>query len=63
VHKLILSVMTVCMDVCRYLWSVYKEYTSLCVSVYVMCVQYMFCYPSGDLNLNAHRLMGTRVTV
>ncbi len=27
-----------------------------------MCV-YLFLYHGGDLNLNTHRLMGTRVTV
>ncbi len=27
-----------------------------------MCV-YRFIYPGVDLNLNTHRLMGTRVTV
>ncbi len=29
----------------------------MCVSVY-RCI-----YPGGDLNMNTHRLMGTRVTV
>jgi len=36
-----------------------KGHLPLCVCV---CV-YMFFYPSEDLNLNAHRHMGTLVTV
>jgi len=35
------------------------KYVLTCVCV---CV-YMFFYPGGNLNLNAHRLMGTSVTV
>lgn len=30
--------------------------------VYHCVCEYMFFYPDGDLNLNAHRLKGTRVT-
>ncbi len=36
----------------------YIQYVCVCV-----CILYRFIYPGGDLNLNTHRLMGTRVTV
>jgi len=39
--------------------SPHKDSKPDCVCV---CV-YMFFYPVGDLNLNAHRLMGTCATV
>jgi len=36
-----------------------SEELCVCAHVYV----FMFFYPGGDLNLNAHRLMGNSVTV
>ncbi len=36
---------------------------SVCVCVCVCVCVYRFIFPGGDLNLNTHRLMGTRVTV
>ncbi len=35
----------------------------VCECVCVCVCVYRFIYPGGDLNLNTHRLMGTRVTV
>ncbi len=35
----------------------------VCVCVCVCVSVYRFIYPGGDVNLNTHRLMGTRVTV
>ncbi len=45
--------MSVCVCVCE------RECVCVCVCV---CV-YRCIYPGGVLNLNTHRLMGTRVTV
>ncbi len=36
---------------------------SVCVCVCVCVCVYRFISPGGNLNVNTHRLMGTRVTV
>ncbi len=44
--------------------SPYKDsWPDVCVCVCVCVCVYRSIYPGGDLNLNTHRLMGTRVTV